>query len=120
MTNNIKKMVSGLQKENPTKEFSIRIYEENMYWCVNWKSSKHWKTDKLLKEYFQIQVYNDNGKYSLLGEHRIEDIFEQLSEEYFLYKEKTMKTLTLLTNEIIQKTKLAVLEAVDKEFDADF
>lgn len=120
ITNQMKLLIDDLQKEKPEKAFTIRIYEENMYWCVNWKSTKLWKTDQYLKEYFQVHIWNDNEKYSLLGEHRVEDIFEHLSESYFRYKEKTIDDLISVTDDIIKKTKKGVLEAVDNEFDPSF
>jgi hypothetical protein len=120
ITNEITLLVNDLRKEKPEKDFTLKVYEANMYWCVNWKSTKHWKADKYFKEYFQVQVWIDNKKYSLLGEHRVEDVFEHLSEEHFFYKEKTIKELLSITDEIIQKTKEAVLEAVDKELDSTY
>jgi hypothetical protein len=120
ITNEITLLVDDLRKEKPEKEFIIRVNEANMYWCINWKSTKYWKTYKCLKEYFQVQIWSDNEKYSLIGEHRVEDVFEHLSEEHFLYQEKTMKGLLSITDEIIQKTKEGILEGVDKEFDPSF
>ena len=111
ITNNFVILVNELKKEKPEKEFDFNFYEPNMYWCINWK------TDKYLKEYFQINMYNDNQKFSLLGEHRAIGIFEHLSDEYFSYKEKTLEEISSIANEIIHKTKSAILEAIDKEFD---
>jgi hypothetical protein len=62
ITNEITLWVDDLQKEKPEKEFSMNVNAENMYWCVNWK------TEKYLKEYFQVNVWIENKKYSLLGE----------------------------------------------------
>tara|TARA_R110002126_G_scaffold281512_2_gene429337 strand:+ start:5368 stop:5673 length:306 start_codon:yes stop_codon:yes gene_type:complete len=101
-------LVDDLRKEKPEKEFVIHVNEVNMYWCVNWK------TDKYLKEYFEVQIWSDNEKYSLMGEHRVEDVFEHLSEEHFLYQKKTMKDLLSITEEIIRKTKDCVIEALNK------
>ena len=120
ITNQIKILIDDLQKEKPDKAFTIRIYEENMYWRVNWKSTKLWKTDRYLKEYFQVHIWNNNEKYSLMGEHRVEDIFEHLSEPYFRYKDKTIDDLMSVIDDIIKKTKKGVLEAVDSEFDPSF
>ena len=110
-TNNFVILVNELKKEKPEKEFDFNFYEPNMYWSINWK------TDKYLKEYFQINLYNDNEKFSVLGEHRVIGIFEHLSDEYFFYKEKTLEELSSFTDEIIHKTKSAILEGIDKEFD---
>jgi DNA anti-recombination protein RmuC len=67
-----------------------------------------------------VQIWNDKEKYSIRGEHRVEDIFEHLSDQYFSYKDMTIEDLTSMTDEIIKKTQAAVLEAVDKEFDSSF
>ncbi|MEO9571263.1 MAG: hypothetical protein ABJH82_13680 [Polaribacter sp.] len=111
ITNGFVLLIDELKKEKPEKEFDIHFYEPNLYWSINWK------TDKYLKEYFQINLYNDNQKYSLLAEHRVIGIFEHLSDEYFLYKENTLEELSSITDEMFHKTKGAILEAIDKEFD---
>lgn len=111
ITNGFVLLVDELKKEKPEKEFDFNFYEPNMYWSINWK------TDKYLKEYFQINLYIDNEKFSLLGEHRFVGIFQHLSDEYFFYKEKTLEELSSITDEIIHKTKGAILEGVYKKFD---
>ncbi len=113
-------MIADLQKEKPKKEFTLTVYEPNMYWCVNWKSTKRWKTEHFLKEFFQVRVYEEDEKYSILGEHMVKDVFEHLSDTHFLIKNKTVKELFEMTKGMVQKTKEAVLEALDKEFDPSF
>jgi hypothetical protein len=120
ITTKITLLLDILKKEKPEKEFTITVYEPNMYWCVNWKSTKRWKTDRYLREYFQFRIWTENQKYAFVGEHRVIDLFEHLSDHYFLYKEKTLDELLSMSDEIIQKMKEAVLEAVDKEFDPSF
>ena len=110
ITNCFVLLVNELIKEKPEKKFIFDTYEPNMYWSVNWK------TDRFLKEFFQINLYKENEKFSLIGEHRVDGVLENLSEEYFWYKEKTIKELSSITDEIIYKTKNAILEAIDKEF----
>ena len=113
-------MITVLQKEKPEKEFTLTVYEPNMYWCVNWKSTKRWKTEHYLKEFFQVRMYAEEEKYSILGEHMVKDVFEHLSDTHFPIKNKTVKELFEMTNAMVQKTKEAVLEALDKEFDPSF
>ncbi|KYG71544.1 hypothetical protein [Roseivirga echinicomitans] len=120
ITNQLTLLIDDVQKQKPEKAFTIRVYEENMYWCVNWESTKLWKTDQFLKEYFQVQIWKIGEKYSLEGEHRVEDIFEHLSDQYFLYEGMTMQDLILMTDEIVEKTRAGVLEAVDKEIDSSY
>lgn len=113
-------MVAELQKEKPEKEFTLTVYEPNMYWGVNWKSTKRWKTERFLKEFFQVRIYVDYEKYSILGEHMAEDVFEHLCDNHSLAKKKTIKELLEMTDAIVQKTKEAILAAVDLEFDPSF
>lgn len=120
ITNGIQLIVENLNKEKSDKNFTIKVNESNLYWCINWNSCKKWKTDALLKEYFQVQIWSENDKYSVLGEHRIEDLFEHLSDEYFHYEKITLLNLNSIIDEILLKIKNGVYEAIDKEFDSDF
>lgn len=120
ITDEITLFVDDLRIKKPEKEFTIRVAEVNLYWCVNWKSTKYWKTDKHLKEYFQVQIWNINEKYSILGEHRVEDVFEHLSEEHFSYDDLTINGLLLISDEIIQKIKEGVLDSLNSEFDPSY
>ncbi|WP_435416642.1 hypothetical protein [Polaribacter aestuariivivens] len=120
LTNEFTFMVNNLQKEKPEKTVTLNVHEENLYWCINWDSSKTWKTEKYLKECFQIQIWNIDENYFLMGEHRIEDIFEQLSETYIMYENKTIKYFNSNIDKIIEKTKEGILEAIDKDFDSDY
>ncbi len=120
ITQKMTAMVAELQKEKPEKEFSLTVYEPNMYWCVNWKSTKRWKTEHFLKEFFQVRMYADDENYSVKGEHMAEDVFEHLCDNHPLVKKKTVKELFEMTDAIVQQTKEAVLEALDKEFDPSY
>ncbi|TMM29453.1 hypothetical protein FDT66_10030 [Polaribacter aestuariivivens] len=120
LTNEFTFMVNDLQKEKPEKKVTLNVHEENLYWCINWDSSKIWKTEKYLKEYFQVQIWNIDENYFLMGEHRVEDIFEQLSETYIMYENKTIKYFNSNIDEIIEKTKEGILEAIDKNFESDY
>lgn len=120
ITHKIKAIVGDLQKENPEKEFSLIVYEPNMYWCFNWKSTKLWKTDQFLKESFQLRMNRDNEKISVTGYHRIEDVFEQLEDTYFRYEEKTITKIFEIIDLIITQTEEAISKAVNQEFDSDY
>ena len=120
ITHKMKAIVGDLQKENPEKEFSLTVYEPNMYWCFNWKSTKLWKTDRFLKESFQLRMYRDNEKISVTGYHRIEDIFEQLEDTHFRYEEKTITEIFEIIDLIVTQTEEAISKAVNQEFDSDY
>lgn len=120
ISNQMKVIVEGLQKTNPEKEFSLTVYEPNMYWCFNWKSTKLWKTDRFLKESFQLRMYRDNEKISVTGYHRIEDIFEQLEDTHFRYEEKTITEIFEIIDLIVTQTEEAISKAVNQEFDSDY
>jgi|GEM_PF-6166310 len=113
-------MVTELQKEKPEKEFALTVYEPNMYWCVNWKSTKRWKSEHFLKEFFQVRIYADDELFSVLGEHMAKDIFEQLCDIHPLVKKKTIKELLEMSDVIVEKTKAAILGAIDLEFDPSY
>lgn len=120
ISNKMGKIVENLQKKSPEKEFSLTTYEPNNYWCVNWKSTKLWKTDRSLKESFQLRMYLNNEKNSITGYHRIEDIFDQLEDTHFLYKEKTLDEIFEMLDFIIKQTKEAILKSVIQEFDPNY
>ena len=107
ITNKITLMVNSLQNEMPSKGVNISASETKMFWSVNWKSTKH------LKESFQVEIWGENEKFSLMGEHLVEGVFEHSTEEYFLYEDKTVKELQLIIDEIIQKTKKGILESIN-------
>lgn len=109
ITDKIMVLVDSLQKEKSGKEFTLTVYEANMYWCINWKSTKTWKTDHYLKDSFQVNIYKINQNYFFMGEHRVEDLFEHLSKTYFLYEEKSIKSLESITDAIIEKITEGVL-----------
>lgn len=120
ITNKMEEIVVSLQKSAPEKEFSLTIYEPNRYWCINWKSTKLWKTERFLKESIQLRMFLDNEKISVTGYHRIEDIFEQLEDTYFRYEEKTVAEIFDMLDLITTQTKYAILKAVNQEFDSDY
>lgn len=120
LTNHLTVTVKDLQKNYPEKDFSLIVYEPNLYWCINWKSTKLWKTDKFLKESFVLRMFQNNEKCSLEGYHRIEDIFEQLEDTHFRYEEKTVLQIVDQINFILSQTKDAVIKSVNQEFDPNF
>ncbi|HLT52684.1 MAG TPA: hypothetical protein VKZ97_02275 [Flavobacteriaceae bacterium] len=120
ITDQLETLVTQLQIEKPEKEFKLALNAANMYWAIHWKSTKLWKTERPLKEYFCLTVYPDSTALSIMGYHRAEDIFEQLEDTHFLYKEKTPEALFELVNEIATQTKNAILAAVDQEFDPNY
>ena len=120
ITQKMTAMVAELQKEKPEKEFSLTVFEPNMYWCVNWKSTKRWKTERFLKEFFQVRMYADDELYSIIGEHMAKDIFEQICDIHPLVRKKTIKELFEMADAIVQQTKHAVLAAVVLKFDSNF
>lgn len=120
LTDQLETLVTQLQIEKPEKEFTLVLNASNRYWAIHWKSTKLWKTERPLKEHFCLTVYPDNTAFSLMGYHRAEDIFEQLEETHFLYKEKPPETLFEMVNELATQTKNAILAAVDQEFDPSY
>lgn len=120
LTNKMKAVLAELQNTNPEKEFTLTVYEPNGYWSFHWKSTKLWKTEHYLKEWFSISLYQVKACFSLNGSHEIKDIFEQLGDRHFLYEEKTIEALFKIVDTIEKQTKEAVLKAVDQEFDPGF
>ncbi|WP_026775523.1 hypothetical protein [Polaribacter sp. Hel_I_88] len=111
MSKELKSLVDQLNKIKPDKNFHLTIYEPNMFWKINWK------TDRYLEECFRVQIYADDAKYSLIAEHGVKDFFEHINDRYFNFKEKTLEEFYLITNEIVQKIKKAVLVSIDKDLD---
>ncbi|WP_299002408.1 hypothetical protein [uncultured Tenacibaculum sp.] len=120
ITNKMEAVLTELQHLNPEKEFTLKTYEPNGYWSFHWKSTKIWKTEHYLKEWFSVSLYGDIDAVSLSGSHEIKDIFEQLEDRYFLYKEKTTDTLFRMLNTIEKQIKESVLKAIDQQFDPSF
>lgn len=120
LTNKMEAVLTELQHLKPEKEFTLTTYEPNGYWSFHWKSTKLWKTEHYLKEWFSIRLYGDTDAFSLSGSHGIKDVFEQLEDRYFLYEEKTIEEFFKIVDEIEKQTKEAVLKAVDQQFDPSF
>lgn len=111
MSKELKSLVDQLNKIKPDKNFYLTIYEPNMFWKINWK------TDRYLEECFRVHIYADDAKYSLIAEHGVKDFFEHINDRNFNFKEKTLEEFYLITNEIVQKIKKAVLVSIDKDLD---
>ncbi|TBV26875.1 hypothetical protein DMZ43_07375 [Meridianimaribacter sp. CL38] len=120
ITNKMEAVLVELQQLKPEKEFTLKTYEPNGYWSIHWKSTKLWKTEHYLKEWFTVSLYGNSDAFSLSGSHNIKDVFEQLEEGHFLYKGKTIKTLFKMLDTIEKQTKDAVLKAIDQQFDPSF
>lgn len=120
ITNKMEAVLTALQHLKPEKEFTLKTYEPNGYWSFHWKSTKLWKTEHHLKEWFSISLYPTQNGFSLSGTHEIKDIFEQLADRYFLYEEKTIEIFFKIIDEIVKEIKEAILKAIDQQFDASF
>lgn len=120
ITNKMEAVLAELQHLKPEKKFTLKTHEPNGYWSFHWKSTKLWKTEHYLKEWFTVSLYGNSDAFSLSGSHSIKDVFEQLEEGHFLYKEKTIETLHKMINTIEKQTKEAVLKAIDQQFDPGF
>lgn len=120
ITNRMEAVLAELQQLKPEKEFTLKTYEPNGFWSFHWKSTKLWKTEHYLKEWFTVSLDGSIDAFSLSGSHSIKDIFEQLEDRHFLYKEKTIETLHKMINTIEKQTKEAVLKAIDQQFDPSF
>lgn len=120
ITNKMEAVLTELQQLKPEKEFTLTTYEPNGYWSFHWKSTKLWKTEHFLKEWFAVSLYGDSDAFSLSGHHSIKDIFEQLEDRHFLYKEKSTETLFKMIDVIEKQTKEAILKSIDQQFDPSF
>ncbi|MDY0781086.1 hypothetical protein [Tenacibaculum sp. IB213877] len=120
ITNKMEAVLTELQHLKPEKEFTLTTHEPNGYWSFHWKSTKLWKTEHYLKEWFTVSLYGNIDTFSLSGHHGIKDIFEQLEDRHFLYKKKTTEMLFKMVNTIKKQTKEAVLKAIDQQFDPSF
>lgn len=116
ITNKMEAVLAELQHLKPEKEFTLKTHESNGYWSFHWKSTKLWKTEHHLKEWFTVSLYGNIDSLSLSGSHGIKDIFEQLEDRHFLYKEKAIEELFKIVDTLTKKTKEVVLNAVDQEF----
>jgi len=120
ITNKMEAVLAELQQLKPEKEFTLKTHESNGYWSFHWKSTKLWKTEHYLKEWFTVSLYGNSDAFSLSGSHSIKDVFEQLEEGHFLYKGKTIETLFKMLDTIEKQTRDAVLKAIDQQFDSSF
>jgi len=120
ITNKMEAVITELQQLKPEKEFTLKTHESNGYWSFHWKSTKLWKTEHYLKEWFTISLYGNSDAFSLSGSHNIKDIFEQLEDRHFLYKEKTIQTFFKMLNTLEDQTKVSVLKAIEQQFDPSF
>lgn len=120
ITNMMEAVLVELQSQKPEKGFTLTAYEPNGYWSIHWKSTKPWKTEHYLKEWFSVSLYHVKACFSLNGSHCIKNIFEQLEYRYFLYEEKTIEELFRMVDNIEKQTKEAVLKAIDQEFDSSY
>jgi len=120
ITNKMEAVLVELQHLKPEKEFTLKTFEPNGNWSFHWKSIKLWKTEHYLKEWFTVSLYGNINAFSLSGSHSIKDIFEQLEDRHFLYKEKTTEMLFKMIDTIEKQTKDAVLKAIDQQFDSSF
>lgn len=120
ITNKMEAVLVELQQLKPEKEFTLKTHELNGYWSFHWKSTKLWKTEHYLKEWFTVSLYGNSDVFSLSGSHNIKDIFEQLEDGHFLYKNKTIETLFKMLDTIEKQTRGAVLKAIDQQFDPSF
>lgn len=119
-TDKMEAVLVELQYLKPEKEFTLTTYEPNGYWSFHLKSTKLWKTEHYLKEWFSVNLYQVKSCFSLNGFHCIKDIFEQLEDRHILYEEKTIEELFRMVDVIAKQTKEAVLKAIDQEFDSGY
>ncbi|WP_418510341.1 hypothetical protein [Corallibacter sp.] len=120
ITNKMEAVLTELKQLKPEKEFTLKTHEPNGYWSFYWKSIKLWKTEHYLKEWFTISLYGNSDAFSLSGSHGIKDVFEQLEDGHFLYKEKTIETLFKMLDTIEKQTKASILKAIDQQFDPNY
>jgi len=97
--------VEELQNEKPEKEFSFHTYEGKTLWTVNWKSTKY------LKEYCELEFWEENNKYSIMGSYIIEDVFEHFNTELVYYENKTTQELWIKIDEILDEFKKGINES---------
>lgn len=120
LTELLELILAELQQEIPEKEFTLTTIKANLYWSVQWKSTKLWKSERYLKESFQLKMYPDNEKWSLRGYHRVEDFFEQLEDTHFLHKEKSLRDFLTISNALREQIKYAIIKSVHQEFDPNY
>ncbi len=120
ITTKMETVLKELQNKKPEKDFTLKMNEANGYWSFHWKSTKYWKTGHYLIEWFSLSLYPVKERFSLMGSHTIKDIFEQLEDRHFLYKDKSLEALFKMIAGIEKQTQKAVLKSVEQEFDPDF
>ena len=120
ITNKMEAVLVELQHLKPEKEFTLKTHEPNGYWSFHWNSTKLWKTEHHLKEWFTVSLYGNSDAFSLSGSHSIKDIFEQLEDRHFLYKEKTTEMLIKMIDAIEKQAKEAILKSVEQGFDSSY
>jgi len=88
--------------------FSADLYETQMLWVVNWRSTKY------LKEYCELEIWEVNDKYSLMISYSAEDALEILREDFCHFEDKTPQELCALSDEILHQFRKGVKEASNK------
>jgi hypothetical protein len=97
--------VDELQNEKPEKGYSFLTNETNTLWTVNWKSTKY------LKEYYELEIWKENIKYSIMGSYIIEDLYEHLNTELVFYEKKKPKELWIKIDKILDEFKKGINES---------
>ncbi len=109
ITQAIKHWVAELQKKYPNQTFRSNVNESNRYWSIHWESKKY------LEEYFQLEIWRDETGYSIMGEHRMQAVLEEISEEHFIYEGLTLSDLLTRSDKIIEEYRQGVLYALNAD-----
>jgi len=104
ITKEMELFIWELKEITPEKDFTFDANEKLLQWVVKWESSKYYA------ETFEVEIWSDNKNYTLRGEHIIDNLADQVNEDYLLYEDKSSAELISKIDEIIQNFKTALLE----------
>lgn len=120
LTKSMQTILLTLQERMPEKEFTLRSNEANAYWAFHWNSTKLFKTEHPVKEWFSVTLYPQQTGFSLDGTHEIKDVFEQLGETHFKYEEPSILEIYQKLDKAEKQIQKAVIQAVDQKFDPSY
>lgn len=106
ITKAMEEIYKQLKGENPTQALSSQHADHQLTWILQWKGPDN------LEEYFEVEVWQEQEKYSVMGSHRRDEITEVSGVEYFCFEGMTLSELLSTTPKLIEEIKSSIYLAV--------
>ena len=109
ITKAMEEIYKQLKGENPTLALSSQHADHQLTWILQWK-----RTDNS-EEYFEVEIWQDQAKYSIMGTHRKDEFTEVSGVEYFCFEGMSQSELLSAYPKLIEEIKTSITSAIFDE-----